>query len=146
MSALLFLLSASPPLISDLNFHSVPLTNIYLSATHTHEINTHEIMRSLTATKPNLTSLLIAGSKLTLCQTETSCCSRAVEQRLGAWAERQYRDALQNKTTELLAELDTRATQVDGEDSDLYTRIATIVVCVCRLHLRPVEQGTAGVP
>ena len=55
-----------------------------------------------------------------LCQTETSCCSRAVEQRLGAWAERQYRDALQNKTNDLLVELDTRATQVDGEDSDLY--------------------------
>ena len=54
---------------------------------------------------------------MTLCQTETSCCTRAVEQRLGAWAERRYRDALQNKTNHLLAELDTRATQVDGEDS-----------------------------
>ena len=89
----------------------------------------HEII-ALTATKPNLTSLLIAGSQLTLCQTETSCCSRAVEQRLGAWAERQYRDALQNKTTELLAELDTRATQVDGEDSDLYKDCNHCRVCL----------------
>ena len=81
---------------------------------------------------------------MTLCQTQTSCCTRSVEQRLGAWSERQYRDALHNKTADLLAELDTRATQVDGENR---LRFEIILLCSsCRLHLCAVEQGPTRVP
>jgi glypican 4 (K-glypican) len=54
-----------------------------------------------------------AGGQLRTCPTDTSCCTRAAEQRLEAWAERQYRQQLLNRTNIVALELDTRASQVD---------------------------------
>ena len=39
-----------------------------------------------------------------------------------------YRDELKNKTTDLLAELDTRATQVDGENLILILHLSLILM------------------
>ena len=39
-----------------------------------------------------------------------------------------YRDELKNKTTDLLAELDTRATQVDGENLFLISHLSLILM------------------
>ena len=49
-----------------------------------------------------------------------SCCTHNVEAKLGAWSEKQYRDAAFNKTTKMAAELDLRATQVDGKTSSAH--------------------------
>jgi len=55
----------------------------------------------------------ISGSMLQICPSGPSCCTKSVEEKLGAWSEKQYRDALFNKTTSMAAELDQKATQVD---------------------------------
>lgn len=55
----------------------------------------------------------LAGSLLQICPTNSSCCTANIESRLGSWSEKQYRDALHNKTASMAAEMDTRATQVD---------------------------------
>jgi len=55
----------------------------------------------------------ISGSTLQLCPSGPSCCTKSVEEKLGSWSERQYRDALFNKTTEMAQDLDQKATQVD---------------------------------
>jgi len=56
----------------------------------------------------------ISGSNLYMCPSVgPSCCTHNVEAKLGAWSEKQYRDAAFNKTTKMAAELDLRATQVD---------------------------------
>ena len=39
-----------------------------------------------------------------------------------------YRDELKNKTTDLLAELETRATQVDGENLFLISHLSLILM------------------
>ena len=52
---------------------------------------------------------------LQICPSGPSCCTKSVEEKLGAWSEKQYRDALFNKTTSMAAELDQKATQVDGK-------------------------------
>ena len=39
-----------------------------------------------------------------------------------------HRDELKNKTTDLLAELDTRATQVDGENLFIISHLSLILI------------------
>ena len=55
------------------------------------------------------------GTSLELCPSPSSCCSSPVEEGLGSWAARQYRERLNNWTLTVAQEMDTRATQVDGE-------------------------------
>lgn len=50
-----------------------------------------------------------------ICPSGPSCCNRHVESRLGTWSVQQFKDGLFNKTTQMAAELDAKATQVDGE-------------------------------
>ena len=52
---------------------------------------------------------------LKICPSGPSCCSRHVESRLGTWSVKHFQDGLFNKTTQMAAELDAKATQVDGK-------------------------------
>ena len=61
----------------------------------------------------NLT--IVADPGLTVCPAGPSCCSRQVEARLASWSRSTFMDQLFNTTTSMAAELDAKATQVDGE-------------------------------
>ena len=81
------------------------------------------------------------GSTLQLCPSGPSCYKKSVEEKLGSWSERQYRDALFNKTTEMAQDLDQKATQVDGESITLTRVIAENKIDYFRLHLCSSKQG-----
>ena len=57
----------------------------------------------------------VSDPGLTVCPAGPSCCSRQVEARLASWSRNTFMDQLFNTTTSMAAELDAKATQVDGE-------------------------------
>ena len=85
------------------------------------------------------------GSTLQLCPSGPSCCTKSVEEKLGSWSERQYRDALFNKTTEMAQDLDQKATQVDGKSITQSRVIEEYKIDYFRLHLCSSKQGSEGV-
>ena len=83
---------------------------------------------------------------LQICPSGPSCCTKSVEEKLGAWSEKQYRDALFNKTTSMAGELDQKATQVDGKSITPTAVRREPKMDHCRLHLRSSKQSPEGVP
>ena len=70
-----------------------------------------------------------------ICPSGPTCCTRTVEERLGAWSEKQYRDAVFNKTVAMAASMDGRATQVDGE----LQNIVKLYCAVTRISLGKIK-------
>ena len=87
----------------------------------------------------------LLGSNIQLCPSGPSFCTKSVEEKLRSWSERQFRDALFNKTTEMAQDLDEKATQVDGESITLTRVIAENKMYYFRLHLCSSKQGSEGV-
>merc|ERR1719474_79977 len=55
----------------------------------------------------------VQGLGLQFCPSGPTCCTRSIEERLGAWSERQYRDAIFNKTTSITDQIQLRAQKID---------------------------------
>ena len=60
-------------------------------------------------------SYLILGVELQICPQGPTCCTRAMETRLGEWSSQQYRKALQRRTDQMAAPFKAKATQLDGK-------------------------------
>ena len=66
----------------------------------------------------NWISLLIfLGVELQICPQGPTCCTRAMETRLGEWSSQQYRKALKRRTDQMAAPFKAKATQLDGKKS-----------------------------
>ena len=57
----------------------------------------------------------VSGVELQICPQGPTCCTRAMETRLGEWSSAQYKKALQRRTDQMAAPFKAKATQVDGE-------------------------------
>ena len=82
--------------------------------------------------------ILPSAPGLQICPEGPSCCSASVERRLADWSMDQFREALANKTNQMAAELDQKATQIDDyvysllnkaqrEFHDMFTRTYGVI-------------------
>ena len=79
-----------------------------------------------------------------ICPAGPSCCSTRVERRLADWSEEQYRESLLNRTNQMAADLDQKATQIDGKQ--LLSEGKHHQLFNCRLCLFSAQQGSERIP